>query len=112
MTQTTNLQTAYEHSRLNRRFMGAGADCRCFHCLHAFSAEQINHWVDNGETALCPKCSVDAVLSGRSDCLSEGLIAALRAAYFDGPSKKYTAGEWRAAVNAEHPAFGAMASDT
>jgi hypothetical protein len=91
--------------------MVSGADCRCFHCLHAFSAEQISHWVDYGETALCPNCGVDAVLSGRADCLSERLIGELHAAYFAGPSKQYTAEEWRAAVSAEHPSLGAMASD-
>ena len=112
MTHSTDLRQAYEHSRLNRRFMVSGADCRCFHCLHAFSAEQISrHWVDNGETALCPNCGVDAVLSGQADCLSDGQIGELHAAYFDGPSKKYTAEEWRAAVSAEHPSLGAMASD-
>jgi hypothetical protein len=110
MTLSTNLQRAYAHSRLNRRFMVSGADCRCFHCLHAFSAEQISHWVDNGETALCPNCGVDAVLSGQADCISEGLIGALHAAYFE-PSKRYTAEEWRAAASAEHPGRGAMASD-
>ena len=78
MTLSTNLQRAYAHSRLNRRFMVSGADCRCFHCLHAFSAEQISHWVDNGETALCPNCGVDAVLSGQADCISEGLIGELK----------------------------------
>jgi len=111
MTESTNLRQAYEHSRLNRRFMVSGADCRCFHCLHAFSAEQISYWVDNGETAICPNCGVDAVLSGQADCLSEELIGELHAAYFDGPSKRYTVEEWRAAVNAERPSLGAMASD-
>ena len=111
MTESTNLRQAYEHSRSNRRFMVSGADCHCFHCLHAFSAEQISDWVDNGETALCPNCGVDAVLSGQADCLSEELIGELHAAYFDGPSKKYMAEEWRAAVNGEYPSLGAMASD-
>lgn len=111
MTHSTNAQQAYEHSRLNRRFMVSGAGCRCFHCLHAFAAEQVTQWVDNGETALCPNCGVDAVLSGQADCLSEELIGELHGAYFDGPSKKYTAEEWRAAVSAERPSLGAMASD-
>jgi hypothetical protein len=111
MTQSTNLQQAYEHSRLNRRFMVSGAGCRCFRCLHACSAEQISHWVDCGETALCPNCGVDAVLSGQGDRLSEELIGELHAADFDGPSKQYTADEWRTAASAEHPSLGAIASD-
>jgi hypothetical protein len=112
MTHSTNLRQAYEHSSMNRRFMIAGANCRCFHCLHAFPAEQIGHWTDDGKTALCPNCGVDAVLSDRGDHLTETLIEALHATYFDGPSKQYTVEEWRAAVAAERGRRGAMTSGT
>jgi NAD-dependent SIR2 family protein deacetylase len=93
-------QRIYEQSRLNRRFMTQGVVCRCFHCLHAFPAEQINQWTDDGETALCPNCGVDAVLSSSAVTLSDRLIEHLRATYF-GSSKKYTADEWRGALASE-----------
>jgi NAD-dependent SIR2 family protein deacetylase len=90
--------------------MTSGTACRCFHCLHAFAAEQIKDWADDGETARCPICGVDAVLSSQSDRLSDALIQKLRAAYFDGPAKKYTTEEWRTALAKEHRGRDAMTS--
>jgi hypothetical protein len=98
MNQSARLSQAYEHSRLNRRFITPGSTCRCFHCLESFAGDQISGRTDDGETALCPHCGVDAVVSSAADRLSEGLIRQLRAIWFDAPSRKYTAGEWRAAL--------------
>jgi NAD-dependent SIR2 family protein deacetylase len=110
MTDAARLRLAYQHSRLNRHFMASGTACRCFHCLHAFAAEEIKDWADDGETARCPICGVDAVLSSQSDRLSDALIQKLRAAYFDGPAKKYTTEEWRTALAKEHRGRDAMTS--
>lgn len=90
MTHSTKLRQAYQHSRLDRCGMVAGAGCRCFHGLTAFCSEQIRRWIDDGETALFPNCGVDAALPGQADCLSKGSSGELHAAYVDGASKKYT----------------------
>jgi hypothetical protein len=103
MKQSARLKQAYEHSRLNRGFIIPGSTCRCFHCLGSFAGDRISRWTDDGETALCPHCGVDAVVSSAADRLSEGLIRQLRATWFDAPSRKYTAGEWRAALANEQP---------
>ena len=34
----------------------------CFHCLEVFAYKQIKTFVDCGQTAVCPHCSVDAIL--------------------------------------------------
>jgi len=112
MIGTTRIRRAYEHSRLNRQFLAPGVACRCFHCLHAFSAEQINRWTDQGSTALCPHCGIDAVLSSRADPLSDALIHRLQAAYFAAPSRKYSAEEWRTALAAEPRNRDAAAAGT
>lgn len=111
MNDPVCLQRAYEHSKLNRRFMSQGTVCRCFHCLGEFPAERISHWTDQGETALCPVCGVDAVLSSQADPLSETLIGQLRHTYFGTPSKKYTNDEWQAALAAERERRDATVSD-
>ena len=36
----------------------------CFHCLSTFVADCVTDWVDDGATALCPVCGIDAVLPG------------------------------------------------
>lgn len=34
----------------------------CFHCTEIFPVSEIVEWVDDKDTALCPKCGVDSVL--------------------------------------------------
>ena len=41
--------------------------CGCFHCCQTFPPSEIWDWIDNGETALCPKCRIDAVLPNMTD---------------------------------------------
>lgn len=36
--------------------------CGCFYCKQTFSASEIDRWIDDGKTALCPKCGIDSVL--------------------------------------------------
>jgi len=102
MISATRTRRAYEHSRLHRQFLAAEAACRCSHYLRAFPAEQINRWADQGATALCPNCGIDAVLSSQADASTDALIHRLQATYFGAPSRKYSAGEWRSALAEEH----------
>ena len=43
--------------------------CGCFHCLQVFEAIEVVDWEDDGETPLCPKCGVDAVMIGVTDLM-------------------------------------------
>jgi hypothetical protein len=38
--------------------------CSCFYCLAKFTPNEINEWVDEGSTAICPKCGIDSVVPG------------------------------------------------
>ncbi len=77
--------------------MVPGARCQCFYCLETFHAEQVTRWIDDGQTALCPKCGIDAVLPAGATHISDALIRKLQSIYF-GTSRKYTEGEWRNAL--------------
>ncbi len=46
---------------------GLGIKCGCFYCLGVYNSLDIKRWVDNGRTALCPKCGIDAVLAYEKD---------------------------------------------
>jgi len=39
-----------------------GKKVGCFHCLKIFESKEIVSYTDQGETALCPFCEVDAVI--------------------------------------------------
>jgi hypothetical protein len=47
----------------NRARVAAAAECGCFHCQAVFPGSDVREWVDDGQTALCPHCSIDAVLA-------------------------------------------------
>lgn len=36
--------------------------CGCYACVSVFQGRDVNQWTDDGMTACCPKCGVDAVL--------------------------------------------------
>jgi hypothetical protein len=44
--------------------------CGCFYCGAIFSPEEVEEWVDEeegiGQTALCPRCGIDAVIGSKS----------------------------------------------
>ena len=40
--------------------------CGCFYCLAVYSPSEIGDWIDGDDTALCPKCGIDAVIGSQS----------------------------------------------
>jgi hypothetical protein len=54
-------------SMLNRDRVTTAASCGCFHCQSIFASDEVREWVDNGQTALCPRCGIDSVLPGITD---------------------------------------------
>ncbi len=65
-TRTPDLDTAHKHSSFHRAEVEASSICGCFCCLSTFPPAAITEWIDEGETALCPRCPVDAVLGANS----------------------------------------------
>ena len=46
--------------------------CGCYHCLATFKPSKIKEWVDDGSTALCPECGIDAVVPDSLIKISRG----------------------------------------
>ena len=44
--------------------------CGCFYCGAIFSPKEVKEWVDEeegvGQTALCPRCGIDAIIGSSS----------------------------------------------
>jgi hypothetical protein len=57
---------AYNHASRHRAELAASASCGCFYCFRLFTFGSIARWKDDGQTALCPKCGIDAVLGDAS----------------------------------------------
>ncbi len=39
--------------------------CSCYQCLKTFAPGAVIDWTDEGQTAICPHCGVDAVIPGQ-----------------------------------------------
>lgn len=37
-------------------------NCGCCYCLKIFSPDLIREWCDDGNTAICPFCGIDAII--------------------------------------------------
>jgi hypothetical protein len=81
------LIAAHEHSMNNRQLLVAGGLCGCFYCLHTFGAEEVSEWIDDGRTALCPRCHVDAVLSSQVDPVDPTFLKRMHARWFERSDK-------------------------
>jgi hypothetical protein len=78
----TALHAAHGRSLHNFRLLANGGQCGCFHCLKTFEASKIVQWVDDGRTALCPHCSIDAVISEYADPIHPEFLTKMYAFWF------------------------------
>jgi hypothetical protein len=67
-----DIRRGHKHSSNHREEIVASTACGCFYCLRIFAPNEIQDWVDpaddnddEGTTALCPFCGIDAVIA---DC--------------------------------------------
>jgi hypothetical protein len=56
---------AHCHSLRNRTELEPSSLCGCFYC-YANSPAEIEGWIHEDDTALCPKCGIDSVIGASS----------------------------------------------
>ena len=56
------LEAAHRHCFRNRKEVLASDQCGCFYCGRIFNPHEISEWHDDGETAFCPHCGIDAII--------------------------------------------------
>ncbi|MFB9080056.1 cytoplasmic protein [Flavobacterium procerum] len=61
------IKNAHKGSSSHKTEILDGDLCGCFHCKNVFSAREIKEWIKEreGETAVCPLCGIDSVLSSK-----------------------------------------------
>jgi hypothetical protein len=77
------LEAAHRHSFKNREVIQAGGDCGCFFCLKTFDALSVTKWTDDGQTALCPFCGIDSVLSVNVDSIDPSFLRQMHRRFFE-----------------------------
>jgi hypothetical protein len=58
--------TAHKHCTHHREEILASETCGCFYCFAIYPPSAVTEWIDEGQTALCPKCPVDSVIGSAS----------------------------------------------
>jgi hypothetical protein len=82
------IREAHRCSSNHRAAVCASTACGCFYCCSTFTPAEILDWVDEdadgkGQTALCPKCGIDAVLPAAPGFdLTPQFLAAMKAHWF------------------------------
>ena len=97
MAAAIDLEELHAGSRRNRSSLAKAAICGCFHCLSEFPSERIVEWTDNSETAICPICGVDAVLSFDSPRIDKQLLRQMHDHWFK-TSRRLKPAEWKKAL--------------
>ena len=82
----SDLEALYRLSTEHRALLAASAEAGCFNCRRTFAPAEIREWVDAdpagvAQTALCPRCGVDAVVPAAGIELTPDLLAAMRRRY-------------------------------
>ena len=79
------LSAARRVSWRHRAQVEAAPRCGCFYCLAVFAPGEIGKWVDEGDTAVCPRCGIDSVIPEAAGIsLRPALLQAMRRRWFDG----------------------------
>jgi hypothetical protein len=78
-------ETAHDSCSNHSAIIKSSKLCGCFYCLRTFNPrrKKIREWIDGGETALCPFCSIDAVIGSDSGFpLTEEFLQAMHMYWF------------------------------
>lgn len=79
---------ARKHASKHRTELEASARCGCFFCFRTFATSEIKTWIDAKQTALCPRCGVDAVIGSASEHrLDDGFLRGMHEHFFSGSRK-------------------------
>lgn len=60
------LDAAHRHSSRHRDELRRSAICGCFYCCETCAPAEIIFWCDDGDTAMCPTCDIDAIIGSAS----------------------------------------------
>ncbi len=77
------LLTAHKLCTRNREALEKVERAGCFYCLSTFAPSEIEEWIDEEGTALCPRCGIDSVLTETDDYpLDEAFLRKMQVFWF------------------------------
>lgn len=77
------LKTIHGHTLNNSREIKQSIRCACIACCEMFPMEEVDEYIDDDQTALCPRCTIDAVIGDAAGYeLSQDFLAKLNKRFF------------------------------
>ena len=79
----SQLKKMHAYSSHNKQLVDTADKCYCFYCKSCMKNSDIKQYADNGETALCPQCGIDAIIPDSiEDAVDEGIIFEMNEYWF------------------------------
>ena len=79
----SQLKKLHAYSSHNKDLIDTADKCYCFYCKSCMKKSDIKDYIDNGQTALCPKCEIDAIIPDSiEDTVNEQIISEMNEYWF------------------------------
>ena len=89
LTMFDRMKELHRASNDNRPELEKYPHAWCFYCCRKFESKKIKEWIDKKQTALCPHCGVDSVLSQTEKVvLNEEIINDMHSFWFGALAKR------------------------
>jgi hypothetical protein len=77
--------SARPHCANHRVEIDASAAAGCFYCCETFTPDEIDAWIDEERTAICPRCGIDSVIGDASGfpIADKNFLKRMREFWFD-----------------------------
>lgn len=77
------LERLHAYSANNRSLITVSDRCYCFYCKQSMYRGEIERYIDDGQTALCPHCQIDAIIPDSiAETVDENIIAEMNEYWF------------------------------
>ena len=80
--EETKLNRLHAYCSHNKELIVTSKKCYCFYCKEKFDSTEVSKYIDNGQTAICPKCGVDTVLPDNIEGINDRVIDEMNKYWF------------------------------
>ena len=78
----------YDYSIHNKELLEKTDKCGCYYCLEIFNTNEIEDYIEEEDTALCPYCGADSVIPEINDIkITEDFLKSMNEYWFNGKGK-------------------------
>ena len=72
--EKTQYERLHAYTSHNKELISTSKKCYCFHCMRKFDSIEVKKYIDNWQTALCPRCGIDVVIPEGIEEVNDSVI--------------------------------------